>query len=175
MVVPMMITVQIPLLSFYCMPAGMAENTEQNSAFIHCSSCTSQLIFLPALRQSFYCCSVVKPYPTLYYPMDCSMPGFPALHYLPEFLSLMSLESVMPSNHVILGRPLLLLPSVYPRIRVFSSEAALCIRGPKKALEFRDSSQQGHNSRKQMQVGKNQDTCDYGTVRGTPRILLGSV
>ena len=44
---------------------------------------------------------------------------------------LMSIESVMPSNHLILCRPLLLLPSVFPRIRVFSNESALRIRWPK--------------------------------------------
>ena len=42
----------------------------------------------------------------------------------------MSIESVMPSNHLILCRPLLLLPSVFPSIRIFSSESALCIRYP---------------------------------------------
>ena len=44
---------------------------------------------------------------------------------------LMSIESVMPSNHLILCCPLLLLPSIFPSIRVFSSESALCIRWPK--------------------------------------------
>ena len=43
----------------------------------------------------------------------------------------MSTETVMPSNHVILYHPLLLLPSIFPRIRVFSNESALCIRWPK--------------------------------------------
>ena len=43
----------------------------------------------------------------------------------------MSIVSVMPSNHLILCRPLLLLPSVFPGIRVFSNESALCIRWPK--------------------------------------------
>ena len=43
----------------------------------------------------------------------------------------MSIESVMPSNHLILCRPLLLLPSIFPRIRVFSSESALCVKWPK--------------------------------------------
>ena len=43
----------------------------------------------------------------------------------------MSIASVMPSNHLILCRPLLLLPSVFPSIRVFSNESALCIRWPK--------------------------------------------
>ena len=46
-------------------------------------------------------------------------------------LKLMSIESVMPSNHLILCHPLLLLPSIFPSIRVFSSESALCIRWPK--------------------------------------------
>ena len=44
---------------------------------------------------------------------------------------LMSIESVMPSNHLILCRPLVLLPSIFPSIRVFSNESALCIRWPK--------------------------------------------
>src|SRR5574337_400696 len=43
----------------------------------------------------------------------------------------MSIKSMMPSNHLILCRPLLLLPSIFPSIRVFSSELALCIRWPK--------------------------------------------
>ena len=63
--------------------------------------------------------------------MDCSMPGFPVHHQLPELLKLMSIESVMPSNHLILCHPLLLLPSIFPSIRVFYSESVLHIRWPK--------------------------------------------
>ena len=48
-----------------------------------------------------------------------------------SLLKLMSIKSVMPSNHLILHRPLLLLPSVSPSIRVFSNESVLCIRWPK--------------------------------------------
>ena len=48
-----------------------------------------------------------------------------------SLLKLMSIGSVMPSNHLILCHPLLLLPSVFPNIRVFSNESALCIRWPK--------------------------------------------
>ena len=88
---------------------------------------------LPSLQQSFQkshmyplCCSVAKSCPTLCDPMDCSTPGFPVLHYLPELLKLMFIESVMPSNHLILCCPLLLLPSIFPSIRVF--ESALRIR-----------------------------------------------
>ena len=48
-----------------------------------------------------------------------------------SLLKLMSIELVMPSNHLILCRPLLLLPSIFPSIRVFSNESVLCIRWPK--------------------------------------------
>ena len=48
-----------------------------------------------------------------------------------SLLKLMSIELVMPSKHVILCRPLLLLPSIFPNIRVFSNESVLCIRWPK--------------------------------------------
>ena len=57
--------------------------------------------------------------------------GLPVLHYLLELLKLMSIESVMPSSHPILCRPLLLLPSIFPSIRIFSNESALRIRWPK--------------------------------------------
>ena len=69
--------------------------------------------------------SVAQSCPTLCDPMNRSMPG------LQSPLKPMSIESVMPSNHLILCRPLLLLPSIFPSIRVFSIELALCIRGPK--------------------------------------------
>ena len=71
--------------------------------------------------------------PTLCDPMDCSMPGLPVLpvhHQLLELLKLMSIESVIPSNHLILCRPLLLLPSIFPSIRVFPT-SAIHIRWPK--------------------------------------------
>ena len=78
--------------------------------------------------------SVAQPCLTFCNPMDCSTPGFPVLHYLlqcPSLLKLMSIESVMPSNHLILCPPLLLLPSILPSIRVFSNESVLGIRWPK--------------------------------------------
>ena len=58
-------------------------------------------------------------------------PGLPVHHQLPELLKLMSIESVMPSNHLILWRLLLLLYSIFPSIRVFSNESVLPIRWPK--------------------------------------------
>ena len=62
--------------------------------------------------------------------MNHGTPGLPVHHQLPESTKPMSTESVMPSNHLILCRPLLLLPSIFPSIRVFSNESALCIRWP---------------------------------------------
>ena len=73
-----------------------------------------------------FCCSVADSCLTLCDPLDSSMPGFPVLHHLPE-LKFRSLESVMPSNHLILCHPLLLLHSTFPRIRIFSNELALRI------------------------------------------------
>ena len=62
--------------------------------------------------------------------MDCSMPGLSITNYQ-SLLKLMSIESVMPSNHVILCHPLLLPPPIFPSIRVFSNESTLRMRGPK--------------------------------------------
>ena len=63
--------------------------------------------------------------------MNCSMPGLPVHHQLPELLRLTSIESVMPSSHLDLGYPLLLLPPVPPSITVFSNESTLRMRCPK--------------------------------------------
>ena len=68
---------------------------------------------------------------TLCNPMDCGMPGLPVHHQLRSLPKLMSIELVMLSNHLILCRPLLLLPSICPSIRVFSNESVLHIRWPK--------------------------------------------
>ena len=76
-------------------------------------------------------CSVAHSCPNLCKPMTCSTPGLPVLHQLPELPKLMSIKLVMPSNHLILCCPLLLLPSIFPSIRVFSNESALHIRWPK--------------------------------------------
>ena len=74
--------------------------------------------------------SVTQLCPALCDPMNRSTPGLPVHHQLPEFTQ-MSIESVMPSSHLILCRPLLLLPSIFPSIRVFSNESALRMRWPK--------------------------------------------
>ena len=82
-------------------------------------------------NQLSYFSSVVSSCLILCNCMVCSLASFPALHYLLDLLKLMSLESVTPSNHLILCRPLLLLPSIFPSIRAFSNESALRIRWPK--------------------------------------------
>ena len=84
-------------------------------------------VLTPKVRFS----SVAQSCPTLFDPMDCSMPGLPVHHQLPELFELMSIESVMQSRHLNLCCPLLLMPSIFPSIRVFSSESALRIRWPK--------------------------------------------
>ena len=75
--------------------------------------------------------SVAQSCLTLCNPMDCSMPGFPVHHQLQKLAETQSIKSVMPSNHLILCHPLLLLPSIFPSIRVFSNESVLCIRWSK--------------------------------------------
>ena len=78
-----------------------------------------------------FVCSAAQSCPTLCDPMDCSTPGFPVLHYLPKVAQTLFSESVMLPNYLILCCPLLLLPSIFPIIRVFSNELALHIRWPK--------------------------------------------
>ena len=94
------------------------------SSFSIC--CKAGLVVLNSLQFS----SVTQSCPTLCNTMDCSTPGFPVHHQLLDLLRLISIESEMPSNHLILCHPLFL-PAVFLSIRVFSNESALCIRWPK--------------------------------------------
>ena len=75
--------------------------------------------------------SVTQSCLTLCDSMNRSTPCLPAHHQLPELLKLMSIESVMPSSHLILCCPLLLLPLIPPSIRGFSNESALRVRWPR--------------------------------------------
>ena len=80
---------------------------------------------------------------------------------------LMSIELVMPSNHLILCRPLLLPPSIFPSIRVFSSESALCIRWPKnRSFSFSPSNEYSGL------ISFRMDWVDLLAVQGTLRSLL---
>ena len=78
-------------------------------------------------------------------PMNRSTPGLPVHHQLPEFTQTHVIESVMPSSHLILCRPLLLLPPIPPSIRVSSSESTLHMRWPKYwSFSFSISPSNGH-------------------------------
>ena len=78
------------------------------------------------------CCSGAKSCLNLCNPMDSSMLGSSLSSVISQsFLKFMSIVSMMPANHFILCHPILLLPSVFPRIRVFSNELALQITWPK--------------------------------------------
>ena len=74
--------------------------------------------------------SVAQSCPTLCDPMDCSRPGFPVHHQLLEFTQTHVHQVSDAIHHLLLCRPLLLLPSIFPSIRVFSNESVLCIRWP---------------------------------------------
>ena len=73
----------------------------------------------------------LKSYPTLCDRMDCSIQAFLSFTNSQSLVKFMSFKLVMPSNHLILCHPLLFLPSIFPSIRVFSSESVLRIKGPK--------------------------------------------
>ena len=81
----------------------------------------------------------------------------------------MSIESVMPSNHLILCHPLLLLPSIFPNIRVFSNESVLCIRWPKYwSFSFNISVSNEHPGL----ISFRMDWLDLLAVQGTLKSLL---
>ena len=105
---------------------------------------------------------------TLCNPMNHSTPGLPVQHQLPEF-TLMSIESVMPSSHLILCRPLLLLPPIPPSIRVFSNKSTLCVGWPKYwSFSFSISPSKEHPGL----ISFRMDWLDLLAVQGTLKSLL---
>ena len=93
------------------------------------------------------------------------MPGFPVHHQLSE---LMSIELVMPFNHLILCCPLLL-PSILPSINVFSNESVLCFRWPKyRSFSFSISPSNAYSGLISFRI----DWFDFLAVQGTLKILL---
>ena len=101
--------------------------------------------------------------------MDCSTLGFPVHHQLLELLKLMSIKSVMPSNHLILCHPLLLLPSILPSIRVFSNESVSPIRWPKYwSFSFSTSPSNEYSGL----ISFRMDWLDLLAVQGTLKSLL---
>ena len=120
-----------------------------------------ELSFLPWPFQFSRSC------PTLCDPMDCSTPGFPVYHLFWCLLKLMSIESVMPSNHLISS--LLFLPSVFPRIRVFTNESVLRIRWPKYwSFSFSISPSNEYWGLISLRI----DCLDFLAVQGTLKSLL---
>ena len=95
------------------------------------SSSSFRYSYLNFIDISLQFSSVAQSCLTLCNPMDCSMPGLPVHHQLPEFTQTHVHWDSDAIHHVILCRPLLLLPSIFPSVRVFSSESVLRIRWPK--------------------------------------------
>ena len=86
-----------------------------------------------------------------------------------SLLKLMSIESVKPTNHLILCHPLLLLPSIFPSIRVFSNESVLCIRQPKYwSFSYSISPSNEYSGL----ISFRMDWLDLLAVLGTPKSLL---
>ena len=101
--------------------------------------------------------------------MDCSTQTLLSITNSQNLLRLMSIDSVMPSNHLILCHPLLLLPSIFPRIRVFSNESALRIRWPKYwSLSFNIPP----SNELSGLISFRMDWLDLFTVQGTLKSLL---
>ena len=106
---------------------------------------------------------------TLCNPMNHSTPGLPVHHQLPEFTKLTSIKSVMPSNHLIHCRPPLLLPSIFPSIRVFSNESVLHMRWPKYwSFSFNISPSSEYSGL----ISFRRDWLDLLAVQGTLKNLL---
>ena len=112
--------------------------------------------------------SVTQLCPTLCDPMDCSTTGLPVHHHSWSLLKLISIESVMPSLHLILCCPLLP-TSVFTSIRVFSNESVLCIREPKYwNLSFSNSPSNGYSGLISFRIA----WLDLPVVQGTLKSLL---
>ena len=101
--------------------------------------------------------------------MDYSTPGFPVHHHSWSLLKLLSIESVMLANHLILCHLLLLLPSIFPSIRVYSNGSVLCIRWPKHwSFSFSISPSNEYSGL----VSFRMDWLDLLAVQGTLKSLL---
>jgi len=113
--------------------------------------------------------SVIQSCPTLCNPVNHSTPGLHIHHQLPSSHKLMSIELVMPSSHLILCSPLLLLPPIPPSIRVFSNESTLHMRWPKYwSFSFSISPSKEHPGL----ISFRMDWLDLLAVQGTLKSLL---
>ena len=113
--------------------------------------------------------SSVQSHPPLCDPMDCSTPGLLVHHQVAEFTQTHVHESVMPSNHLILCRPLLLLPSIFPSIRFFSKQSTLCIRWSRYwSFSFNISPSNEYSGLNSFRI----DLLDLLAIQGTLKSLL---
>ena len=127
------------------------------------------LILFYSIKQDSYSSvqfsSFAQSCPTFCDPMDCSIPGLPVNHQLWESTQ----THVHWVGDAILCRPLLLLPSIFPRIRVFSNESALRIRWPKYwSLSFNNNPSNEHPGL----ISFRMDWLDFLAVQGTLKNLL---
>ena len=112
--------------------------------------------------------SVAQSCPTLCNPMNCRTPAFLSISNSQSPPNPMSIVSVMPSNYLLLCHPLLLLPSIFPSIRVFSNESALHIRWPKYwSFSFISPSNEQPGL-----ISFRMNLLDFLTVQGTLKSIL---
>ena len=124
---------------------------------------------MPLIFSSVQFSSVAQSCPTLCNPWTTSCQVSLTIINSQSLLKLMSIESVMQSSHLILCHPLLLLPSIFPSIRVFSSESALRIRWPKYwSFSFNISPSNEHPGL----ISFRMDRLDLFAVQGTLKSLL---
>ena len=113
--------------------------------------------------------SVAQSCLTLCNPMNCSTPGLPVHHQLPESTQTHCIELVMPSNHLILCHPVFLLSPILPSIRVLSNESTLCMRWPKYwSFSFSISPSNEHSGL----ISFRMDWLDLLAIQGTLKSLL---
>ena len=145
---------------------GSASRLRNRDVFRHgCTLGVDHFSFFSTIQFS----SVSQLCPTLCDPMNHSTPGLPVHHQLPKFTQTHVHESMMPSSHPILCHPLLLLPPIFPSIRVFSNESALCIRWPKYlSFSFNISPSSGYSGL----ISFRRDWLDLLAVQGTLKSLL---
>ena len=111
---------------------------------------------------------VAQSCPTLCDPKDCSMPGSLSITNSWSLLKLMSIRLMMPSDQLILCRYILLPPSIFPSIRIFSNESTLHIKWPKDwSFSFSISPSKEHPG----QISFRMDWLHLCAVQGTPRVF----
>ena len=129
------------------------------------------MVIITDFGMQSHCCSVAKPCPTLFTPWTAACQASLSFPVSWSLLRFMSIELVMLSNHLILCHPLLLLPSIFPSIRIFSSESALHIRWPKNwSFSISISASSEYSGWTSFRI----DWFDLFAVQGTLKSLLSS-